>query len=240
MIPPMAGPTARARFWLTAPSEMACRRSAAGTSSGCSVCQVGEVRAWPVPTAKINARSTQGVTNPANGECAERDSCHKHQTLRDQQEATAIDQIAQRAGEDGEEDHREARRRLDEGDVSGRRGQRDHQPLRGHRLHPPADVADELCTPHGGESLRMERSPRRALRGRLCGPLALVSPVGRLWRPGRVGRVKRVSRRHVTPLLPCGPVQCWWRRVGTLARRGLSLLTPEMVGREVAIAPTRR
>ena len=66
MIPPMAGPTARARFWSTAPSEMACRRSAAGTSSGCSVCQVGEVRAWPVPTAKINARSTQGVTDPAD------------------------------------------------------------------------------------------------------------------------------------------------------------------------------
>jgi len=44
-MPPIAGPTARARFWFTAPSEIACCRSSAVTSSGWSVCQVGEVRA---------------------------------------------------------------------------------------------------------------------------------------------------------------------------------------------------
>jgi hypothetical protein len=63
--PPIAGPIARARFWFTAPSEIACGRSAGATSSGCSVCHVGEVRAWPVPTAKISASNTQGVTSPA-------------------------------------------------------------------------------------------------------------------------------------------------------------------------------
>ncbi len=65
MTPPMAGPTARARFWFTEPSEMAWVRSAGVTSSGCRVCQVGEVSACPVPTAKISASSTQGVTRPA-------------------------------------------------------------------------------------------------------------------------------------------------------------------------------
>jgi len=64
--PPMAGPTARARFWFTEPREMACTRSAGGTSSGCRVCHVGEVRACPVPTAKISASSSQGVTSPAS------------------------------------------------------------------------------------------------------------------------------------------------------------------------------
>jgi len=44
-MPPMAGPTARARFWFTAPREMAWVRSAGATSSGCSVCHVGEARA---------------------------------------------------------------------------------------------------------------------------------------------------------------------------------------------------
>ena len=55
MMPPMAGPTARARFWFTEPSEIACGRSAGLTSSGCRVCQVGDVSASPVPTAKISA-----------------------------------------------------------------------------------------------------------------------------------------------------------------------------------------
>ncbi len=35
--PPIAGPIARARFWLTDPSAIACGRSDAGTSSGWSV-----------------------------------------------------------------------------------------------------------------------------------------------------------------------------------------------------------
>jgi hypothetical protein len=65
MTPPSAGPTARARFWLTAPREIACGRSAGDTSSGCRVTHVGEVSAWPVPTAKIRASSSQGDNSPA-------------------------------------------------------------------------------------------------------------------------------------------------------------------------------
>jgi hypothetical protein len=64
-MPPIAGPTALARFWFTDPNEIACWRSSGGTSSGCSTCQVGAVRAEPVPTAKTSASSTHGVTRPA-------------------------------------------------------------------------------------------------------------------------------------------------------------------------------
>jgi hypothetical protein len=31
----------------------------------CSGCQIGEVSAWPVPTVKISASSSQGETSPA-------------------------------------------------------------------------------------------------------------------------------------------------------------------------------
>jgi hypothetical protein len=65
MTPPIAGPTAQARFWFTAPSEMACGRSSGLTSSGCRVCQVGEVSAWPVPTANSSARRVHVVIRPA-------------------------------------------------------------------------------------------------------------------------------------------------------------------------------
>jgi hypothetical protein len=41
----------RGAFWFTEPSEMACVRSAGLTSSGCRICQVGEVSACPEPTA---------------------------------------------------------------------------------------------------------------------------------------------------------------------------------------------
>jgi hypothetical protein len=59
--PPIAGPTARARFWLTDPSAIACWRSSCGTSSGCSVCQVGALAALPQPITKSSARMTAGV-----------------------------------------------------------------------------------------------------------------------------------------------------------------------------------
>ncbi len=63
--PPIAGPTARERFMFTEPSAIACGRSAAGTSSGWSVCHVGEVQACPAPRANTSASSTTGVTSPA-------------------------------------------------------------------------------------------------------------------------------------------------------------------------------
>ena len=68
--PPIAGPTARARFWLTDPRAIACGRSAGGTSSGCSVCQVGALAAPPIPIANSRASSTPGVSAPADASTA--------------------------------------------------------------------------------------------------------------------------------------------------------------------------
>ena len=63
--PPIAGPIARARFWLTDPSAIACGRSDGGTSSGWSVCAIGPVRPCPTPTPHSRISSTAGVTSPA-------------------------------------------------------------------------------------------------------------------------------------------------------------------------------
>ena len=143
----MAGPTARARFWLTAPSEIACGRSAGPTSSGCRVCQVGEVSACPVPTANSSASSTHGVTSPAIASAPERGRRDQHEGLGDQQEPAPVDQVADGPGQHREQHHGQARRGLHQRDVGRRAGQGQHQPLRGDRLHPAADVADRTGRP---------------------------------------------------------------------------------------------
>ena len=53
--PPIAGPIARLRFILTAPSAIACVRSSGARSSGCSVCHVGEVNVCPVLESFVSA-----------------------------------------------------------------------------------------------------------------------------------------------------------------------------------------
>jgi hypothetical protein len=107
-IPPIAGPIARARFWFTTPSEIACARSPGGTSSGYSVCQVGAVRAWPVQTAKMSASSSQGVTKVREHQRAEGRGGEEHESLRDEQEPATVDQVADRAGGHREADHWQA------------------------------------------------------------------------------------------------------------------------------------
>ena len=159
--PPIAGPTARARFWFTEPSEIACVRSSSATSSGCSVCQVGAVRPGPCRRANSSARRDHGASAPAIVEHAERGGGEQHHGLRGDQESAPVDQVADGAGEDREQHDRQARRGLDQRDVDRRRGERQHQPLRADGLHPVADVADELSTPHGGVDAVPERCPGR-------------------------------------------------------------------------------
>jgi hypothetical protein len=62
--PPSAGPTARARFWLTEPSAIASWRCSDGTSSGWSVCQVGALAALPHPNTNSSTRISVGVSAP--------------------------------------------------------------------------------------------------------------------------------------------------------------------------------
>ncbi|MND94446.1 hypothetical protein D3C80_866630 [compost metagenome] len=64
IMPPMAGPTLRARlkpmeFRVTAPA-----RSSRGTMSPTDACQAGPLKATPQPIRKVKASSTQGVIHP--------------------------------------------------------------------------------------------------------------------------------------------------------------------------------
>ncbi len=76
--PPIAGPTARARFWFTEPSAIAWGRASAGTSSGCSVCQVAAPAAPPAPITNSSASSAHGVTQPAAAKTASAADTSKH------------------------------------------------------------------------------------------------------------------------------------------------------------------
>ena len=70
-----------------------------GDQSGWSTCQVGESRARPVPTAKIRASSTHGVTSPASARTHQRPRHKQHQALRHQQKPPTVDEIAGRSGD---------------------------------------------------------------------------------------------------------------------------------------------
>ena len=90
--PPIAGPTARARFWLTEPNEIAWALSSGSTSSGCSVCQVGAVSAWPIPTPNISASRDHGETSLQDGQDAQRRGDQEHVRLCGDQKTVACQQ----------------------------------------------------------------------------------------------------------------------------------------------------
>ena len=50
---------------MTEPSAIACARTSPGTSSGCSVCQVGALSAPPTPITNSSAISVPGVSPPS-------------------------------------------------------------------------------------------------------------------------------------------------------------------------------
>jgi hypothetical protein len=64
--PPMAGPTARAKFRPIPVSATADGRSARGTSSGVVACQAGAFIAAPAPSAKVKISSSHGVIASAS------------------------------------------------------------------------------------------------------------------------------------------------------------------------------
>lgn len=159
----MAGPAARARFWSTEAREIACCRSAGGTSSGWSVCQVGEVRAWPVPTAKIKASSTHGVTRFFMASSPRARRGDEHDNLRDEQEPAPVHQVADRARGDGEQDDRQARGSLHETDVCCRTGQGQHEPLGPDRLHPLPMLPTNCAAPGRCNTPSKRRWPGQCL-----------------------------------------------------------------------------
>jgi hypothetical protein len=100
------------------------------------------------------------------GECPERRRRDQREPLCDEQEAAAVHQVT-----DGTRQHREqhdwqAAGRRDERHVGRGAGHRQHQPLRADRLHPAADIADELGGPHRREQPVPERCPGGVVGGR--------------------------------------------------------------------------
>jgi hypothetical protein len=134
-----------------------------------------------------------GRDKAGDGQPAEGGRRGQHERLRGQQEAAPVDQVACRARDDREQQHRQARRGLDKRDVGGRPGQREHQPLRGHGLHPAADVRDELAAPHRREQPVPERRPRRSRRS--------VLAAGRL-RSAQVNLLMKSRAGRATPAHP--------------------------------------
>ena len=62
--PPIAGPTARARFMFSPLSAAACGRSERSTRSGWMACQAGADSAVPHPRAKVRPRTSAGDVAP--------------------------------------------------------------------------------------------------------------------------------------------------------------------------------
>jgi hypothetical protein len=63
--PAMAGPAARETLTLTMSSRVAAANSERGTNSVISACQVGEVIARAMPTAKVKINSSAGGIIPS-------------------------------------------------------------------------------------------------------------------------------------------------------------------------------
>jgi len=113
------------------------------------------------PDGEDQRQQQPGRNQAGNRQHAERGRGQQHHRLRDQQETPPVHQVADGPSSHGEQHDGQARGGLNQSDVRRRAGQRQHQPLRGHGLHPAADIADELRTPHRGEQPVTERRPRR-------------------------------------------------------------------------------
>jgi hypothetical protein len=149
--------------------------------------------AYPIPRANISASSVHG-DQAGQGERAERGG-GQHECLGDEQEAAAVDQVTDRGGRHRERHDRQAAHSGDQRHVGRRSGERQHQPLRADRLHPAADIADELGGPYRREQPVPERRPRRASGGADCaltptraGPAGIVRSQDEHHGPGRPGR----------------------------------------------------
>ena len=159
--PASAGPTARARFMLTAPSAAAARTSWRGTMSGMSACQGGMLTAAPAPSRKVKVSSSAGGMSPA------RDSPASTTPVTKVSSCTLM-RRRRRSNESASTPAGRARSSIGSRlAVWTRRHQRggvgivDEQPLRADGLHPGADHAAQLGQPERPERRDAQRRPGR-------------------------------------------------------------------------------
>ena len=159
--PASAGPTARARFMLTAPSAAAARTSWRGTMSGMSACQGGMLMAAPAPSRKVKVSSSAGGMSPVRASpvstapMAKVTSCVPMRSRRRSNESASTPAGSARSSIG-------SRLAVCTSDTSVEAfGSSTKQPLRADGLHPGADHAAELGEPQRPERRDPQRRPCR-------------------------------------------------------------------------------
>ncbi|MCS6564262.1 hypothetical protein NYS48_02915 [Curtobacterium flaccumfaciens pv. flaccumfaciens] len=115
--------------------------------------------------------------------------------LHADEQASPVDELADHPGGDPDEQYRQARCGLHEGDDDGCGVFVDEQPLRPDGLHPAADVAHQHRDPQGAEDRDRERRQGAAagcVGGAVRGHVASWGGTGTVWRRG-------ARRAHTAP-----------------------------------------
>src|SRR3954465_13206367 len=205
--PPTAGPTARATLAL-APFSRAARGQLV------AVHQLGLDRLEAGSCQRLAHRQHRGQDEQpvrrhrmGRGRRGQRGGGQQHQGLGDQQQAPPVDHVAQRAGGGDEEQFRQRRSRLHEGDLQRGPAEVAHQPLRTDRLRPGSRVRDELGGPQRAEPGppqgcpgRRDRAPGGLRGGR--GP----ADVGDVDHPRALPVSPALTRPGAVPSLPAPSV----------------------------------
>ena len=88
----------------------------------------------------------------------------RRERLRDEQHRAAVEAVGDRAAPQPEQQHREEPEREGGADRDAAVRQLEHQPGLGHRLHPAADVRDEVAGEVEAVVVRVERAERAPYR----------------------------------------------------------------------------
>ena len=175
--PASAGPIARARFMLTAPSAAAARTWWRGTMSGIRACQGGMLIAAPAPSRKVNVSSSAGDRSVVRVEPGEDRAEGEGGQLHPDEEPAAVERVGEHACGQRQQQHRQQARGLHEGHERGGVRFVDQQPLGADGLHPGADHAAELGEPQRPERDDPQRRPRRTLGDDSCDRQATAPPI---------------------------------------------------------------
>ena len=206
--PPRAGPTARPRLNVRAPSAMAWGNSALGTSSGWMACHAGSVSAVPTPRKNVSVSSESGVITSARDRKASSaavTSIHAWLTMSRRRRSTMS---AERAGRESDEEHRQERRGLHQ--RATRVGDAERSPI--------SHAAPTFCIiePMFEAIYAMNRARKTGWRSGAHGDIrgrepdeAASSLVTVTNRNGsrRLGPVARARRPYGSPRAGCRPVR---------------------------------
>lgn len=138
--PPRAGPTLRTMLYPTDVSVTAAGMSRLCRISPMEACQAGSFKAKPQPARKPSPRMSQGLINPSPTEITSVVDASANRQCPRKHHPSAAEIVRDGAGKDRQEEHRQCRRSLHQGNHQvGRRNCR-HQPTDSHGLHEPSET----------------------------------------------------------------------------------------------------